>query len=76
MQDGNAKNRLRELREKRSLKLYDIAALIRRDPATISRWENGETATIPDDIKLKLAEYYGVSPAYLMGWENDSKAAA
>lgn len=65
-------NRLKELREKRGLKLYDIAARIRRNPSTIWRWEQGEA--MPDWAKLALAELYEVSPSYLMGW--DDKVAA
>lgn len=63
-------NRLRELREARDLKVYDIAVLVRRDTSTIYGWETGE-GRIPDDIKLELAEFYGVTAAYLMGWEDE-----
>ncbi|MGH2955100.1 MAG: helix-turn-helix domain-containing protein [Solirubrobacterales bacterium] len=61
-------NRLRELRNGRDLKLYDLAALLRVDPATIFRWEAGDTA-IPDWAKLALAEFFKVEPTYLMGWD-------
>jgi transcriptional regulator with XRE-family HTH domain len=75
MQDGNAKNRLRELRRKRGLVLIEVAAHIDRDQSVISRYEAG-TVQIPDDVKLRLAAFYGVTVAYLMGWENDGEAAA
>ena len=60
-------NRLRELRESRELKLYDIAARYRKDPSTVHRWESGR-ALVPDEIKLDLADFYGVTVAHLMGW--------
>lgn len=72
-------NRLRELRLEHGLKLYDVAALVRYDPSAIQRWETGETATIPDEIKLLLADHYGVSVEYLMRWdarEPSTEAAA
>lgn len=61
-------NRIAELRRARDMKLYDISYTLRVDPSTVSRWESGET-TIPDPQKLKLAELFDVSVAYLMGWE-------
>lgn len=62
-------NRLRELREAHDppLKPYDIAARYRVDPSTVARWESGRTP-VPDHIKLDLAAFYGVTPAYLAGW--------
>lgn len=66
-------NRLRELREARELERYDISARFRVDPATVSRWERG-ISTIPDAVKLELADFYGVTPAYLMGWPETAAA--
>jgi transcriptional regulator with XRE-family HTH domain len=65
MQSQLPANRLRELREARDLKLYDLAARFRVDPSTVYRWE---TVRVPDEAKLQLAEFYGVTVAYLMGW--------
>lgn len=66
-------NRLRELREARGLKLYDISAAIRVDPATVSRWERG-VSEVPDLAKFQLAEFFGVSVTYLMGWPDEVAA--
>lgn len=70
MQKQTATNRLRQLREGHGLKLYDVAALVRVDPSTIHRWETEQTQ-VPDEVKKALAERYGVTRAYLMGWETD-----
>jgi transcriptional regulator with XRE-family HTH domain len=67
MQRQLPRNRLRELREARDLKLYDIAARYRKDPSTVHRWESGHSI-VPDEIKLDLAAFYGVTVAHLMGW--------
>lgn len=66
-------NRLRELREDRDLKRYDIAALYRVDQSTVYRWEAGLSA-VPDDVKLELADFYGVTVARLMGWPETAAA--
>jgi transcriptional regulator with XRE-family HTH domain len=68
------KNRLRELREARGWKLYDVSVRVRVDPSTVHRWERGES-TIPDRIKIALAEFYDVTPGYLMGWDDAPVAA-
>lgn len=65
-------NRLAELRNARGLKLYDIAAAIRVDPSTISRWEKG--GSISDDHKHALAEYFEVSIVHLMRWDEAEAA--
>lgn len=67
MQKQAAPNRLKELRERRGLKHYDIAARMRVDQSTVYRWESGRGA-IPDDRKLALAEVLEVSVGDLMGW--------
>lgn len=67
-------NRLRELRESRALKRYDIAALVRFDPATVYRWEVG-LSPVPDEVKLELAKHYGVTIEHLMGWDGAEAAA-
>lgn len=68
-------NRLRELREAAGLKPYDIAAQLRVDQSTVYRWENG-LSPIPDGAKLDLAERYGVTASYLMGWPEKAEEAA
>jgi transcriptional regulator with XRE-family HTH domain len=73
MQRELPENRLRELREAKDLKLYDIAAFVRADPSTVWRWENN--GSVPDSVKLALAEFYGVTPAYLMGWDEAPPSA-
>lgn len=72
-------NRLRELREARGWKPYNVAHLLGEmtgetvDPSTVYRWERG--GTINDADKFALAELYGVTPTYLMGWDDEPVAA-
>lgn len=37
------------------------------------RYEQGQ-ANVPDDVKARLAEFFGVTRAYLMGWDEDEPA--
>lgn len=69
------KNRLKELREARGKKTVHVAAAIDREPVTVARYE-AQATTIPDDVKQKLADYFGVSIPYLMCWSDDPKLAA
>jgi transcriptional regulator with XRE-family HTH domain len=73
MQSQLPANRLRELREARGLKPYDIAARLRVDPSTVWRWET-RGGSVPDQAKLDLAAFYGVSVAHLMGWDETEAA--
>ena len=65
-------NRLRELRESRDLKPHDLAVKLRVDPSTVYRWER--TGIVPDEVKFELADFYGVTVTYLMGWPEKAVA--
>lgn len=65
---GQTPNRLAELRRQHGSRLIDVATVAGKDQSLIYRYEQGETQ-IPDDVKAKLAAYFGVSRAYLMGWD-------
>jgi DNA-binding transcriptional regulator YiaG len=67
-------NRIGWYRE--SLDLSPRQLSMRLDPTgngphdtTISRWERGDTG-VPDQFKLRLAEIFGCSVVWLMGWEH------
>ena len=59
-------NRLRELREAKGLKPHELAVKLGVDPSTVYAWER--RGGLDDETKLWLANFYGVTPAYLMGW--------
>jgi transcriptional regulator with XRE-family HTH domain len=68
-------NRLAQLRREHGLKNVDVAAAIGKDQSVLWRYENGQTQ-IPDPVKAQLAELYGVSRAYLMGWDDEDRSEA
>ncbi|MGT2785338.1 helix-turn-helix domain-containing protein [Streptococcus merionis] len=61
-------NRLKELRQEKNAKQEDLAEVASVSAMTISRWENGESQIKPDKAQT-LADYFGVSVAYLLGYE-------
>jgi len=67
-------NRLLELYEAASMRRSEVAALCKVAERTVYRWERGEVA-IPDEHKLTLAQFFGVSPEHLMGWDRDDSRA-
>ena len=60
--------RLKELRKAKKLTQEELAKEIGVSKITILRWENGERQIKPDKVQL-LADYFGVSVGYLLGYE-------
>jgi ribosome-binding protein aMBF1 (putative translation factor) len=48
--------------------MVEVAAHINKDQSVVYRYEMG-TVQIPDDVKGQLAELFGVTRSYLMGWD-------
>ncbi|CAK1226944.1 Transcriptional regulator [Fructobacillus cardui] len=64
-----SKNRLKELRKEKGYTLNDIAQAIGIKRGTFNNYENGKTEPKLETWE-KLAKFYGVTPAYLVGWED------
>ena len=72
-------NRLKELRKEKKDTQAELANLMGVNVKTISRWEKGEFEIKPAQAKM-LADYFGVSKTYLLGYsdlknETDTKVA-
>lgn len=63
-------------REQLGITLADVAKHVGVSEATVSRWESGEIVNIRRDKIAKLSEVLKVTPAYLMGWEEDNQPAS
>jgi len=58
--------RIKELRISKDLTQSQLSKILGVGNTTVSMYENGNS-TPDDDIKMKLATYFGVSLDYLMG---------
>lgn len=67
-------NRLKELRQEKKLSQKELAENIGVHYRTLQNWENGESQIKPDKTQ-KLADYFGVSVGYLLGYEMNLKEA-
>lgn len=63
-------NRLKELRKSRKLKQYELADEVGIHVRTLLNWEKG-VSDIKTDKAQQLANYFGVSVGYLLGYEPD-----
>ena len=64
-------NKLKELRKEKGLtqqQLADIVGVTRRG---YQKWENGESS-IKSDKAQQLADFFGVSVGYLLGYERET----
>lgn len=67
----NIGERLKETRLSKGLTLAEVGDRIGKTEATMQRYESGEIKNVKPSIVEDLAKIYKVSPAYLMGWENE-----
>ena len=66
-------NKIKQLRKEKKLTQKELAEKTDIPYRTLQRWENGET-DIKSDKAEKLANFFGVSIAHLLGYEdNDFK---
>ena len=64
--------RLRELRIARGLTLLEVAEAVGTSKQTISRYEKEIITNIPKEKIELLASVLSITPAELMGWENEA----
>lgn len=63
--------KLKKLREDKGLTQEELAKHINSTKQTIFKYESGIISNIPMDKLTKIASILGVSPAYILGWEED-----
>lgn len=64
-------NRLKQLRKSRKIKQTELADLIEVSSRTISCWEKGEREITSNKLG-QLADHFGVSISYLLGYDTDN----
>ena len=63
-------NRLKKLRRAKKLTQKELAEEIGISKRTLAYWENGESQIKPEKAE-KLANFFGVSIAHLLGYEDN-----
>lgn len=62
-------NRLKKLREDAGITQKQLACSLNVTQTAVNYWENGKREPNVDMIR-KIADYFDVTPAYIMGWED------
>lgn len=65
-------DRIKFRRKQLKLSVDELAEKLGKNRATIYRYESSEIENMPIDIIKPLAAVLRVTPAYLMGWEEDN----
>ena len=60
-------NRIKELRKEKKLTQQDVADAMGISRRGFQKWENGESQIKPDKAQ-QLADFFGVSVGYLLGY--------
>ena len=66
--------RIRALRERLEISQVDFATMVNVSKQTLYKYENGIVTNIPSDKIEAIAKIGHVSPAYLMGWEENNSS--
>lgn len=66
------KDRIKEKRKTKGMTLEEVASIVGVSRQTLSRYETGIIGNIPSDKIELLAKALSTTPAYLMGWEDNS----
>ena len=65
-------HRIKYLRELKKLTQEELGKIIGVNKATVNRYETG-IIDIKRTTAIKLAEVFDVSPAYIMGWDEETQ---
>lgn len=63
--------RLKECRMKKGLTVDELAEKLKKNRATVYRYENGDIENLPITILEPIAKALDTSPAFLMGWKEN-----
>ena len=66
------KDIIKQRRKELGLTLLDIAEKVGVSEGTVSRWESGDISNMRRDKIADLAKALGTTPAYLMGWPEET----
>ena len=65
--------RIKKLRQEKGLTLEQVANVVGVGKSTVRKWETGMIANMRRDKIADLAKALGTTPAYLMGWSEETE---
>lgn len=73
--ENDLSRKIKQLRLERDMTLEQVASIVGVGKSTVRKWETGMIANMKRDKIALLASALGTTPAYLMGWREDSDQA-
>ena len=70
----NVGQRIKDRRKQLGISAEALAEMIGKSPATVYRYEKGEIKNVDSTVLLPIADALGVTPSYLMGWDDEPPA--
>ena len=67
-------DKIHELRAEKGWTLEEFGEKVGVGKSTVKRWESGIIANMRRDKISLIADAFGVSPGYLMGWEDEQSS--
>ena len=67
--------RIKQRRQELGLSVDDLAAKLKKNRATVYRYESEDIEKLPTTVLEPLAKVLNTTPAYLMGWSDSFKDA-
>ncbi|WP_352399150.1 helix-turn-helix transcriptional regulator [Anaerotignum sp.] len=68
--------RMKECRMKKGLTVDELAEKLKKNRATVYRYENGDIENLPITILEPIAKALDTTPAFLMGWAENRENAS
>lgn len=68
---SNMGETIKKLRIDKGMTLEELGDKVGVGKSTVRKWENGMIANMKRDKIANVAKVFGVSPSYLMGWDNN-----
>lgn len=68
----NIGKRIKERRKELGMSADKLGEILGKDRSTIFRYEKGDIENLPLDILQPIAEALRTTPAYLMGWQDET----
>lgn len=69
----NIGEKIKAIRLEKGYTLEEVGNRVGVGKSTVRKWETGDIANMRRDKIALLANALGVSPTYLMGWDDDRK---